>query len=104
MEKKVKLRPMGRLLNLIEVTGFKMEHQFDDLVFVNNTAFLFQFDQENADYVLLRFNSECEEDAKKEISKVLLEKSKEEEVKLVLDSDFEISQIEGKEEFQIKFQ
>lgn len=103
MENEVKLRPLGRLLNLIEVSGYKLEYQFDDLVFVDNTAFLFQFDAESADHVLLRFNANCEKDAKEGIAEQLLKNSKEEEVKLVLASDFELKPVEGKEEFQISY-
>lgn len=97
------LRPLGKLMNLIEETGFKLEYQYDDLVFVDNTAFIFQFDPESADHVLLRFNKECDVNSKQKISKGLLSKSIEEDVKLVLASDFKLKQIEGKEEFEVSF-
>lgn len=103
MTEEIKLRPLGKLMNLIEESGYKLEYQFDDLVFVDNTAFLFQFDAESAEHVLVRFNTDCDATAKEKISEGLLAKSKEEDVKLVLASDFKISQVEGKEEFEVKF-
>lgn len=103
MKEEIKLRPLGKLMNLIEEAGFKLEYQHDDLVFVNNTAFIFQFDAVSADHILLRFNAECKPESKKRLSEGLLAKSKEEDVKLVLAADFELKPIEGKQEFQLTF-
>lgn len=99
----LKLRPFGKLLNLIESSGFKVEHQFDDLVFVDNTAFIFQFDNEDPEFVMLRFNIDCKPANKEFISASLLEKSKEEDVKLVLASDYEIKENPEEETFQLIF-
>lgn len=103
MGEEIKLRPFGKLMNLIEGVGYKIEYQYDDLVFVNNTALIFQFDAKSADHVLLRFNVECDADAKEKLGETLLEKSKEEDVKLVIAGDFKLEPVEGKEEFQISF-
>ncbi len=103
MTEGLKLRPFGKLLNLIEGAGFKVEHQYDDLVFVDNTAFIFQFDNENPEFIMLRFNVDCKPDNKEFLSSALLEKSKEEDVKLVLASDYEIKENTEEETFQLIF-
>lgn len=103
MTSEIKLRPFGKLLNLIESSGFSAEYLTDDLVFVNNTAFIFQFDEEDSECVFLRFNIDCKPDSKKSLSEKLIEKSKEEDVKLILGSDFEIKENEGEESFQLIF-
>jgi hypothetical protein len=102
--KEVKLRPLGKLLNLIESAGFKLEYQHDDLVFINNTAFLFRFDEKEIELVHLHFNIDCDSEAKEKISNRLLSLSKDEEVKLIVSNNFEIQKTEeDKEEFQIIF-
>lgn len=104
METEIKLRPLGKLMNLIESSGFSIEYQHDDLVFVNNTAFLFRFDEENVSLINLHFNIECDTISKDRLSKKLLSLSKQEELNIVLSADFEIKNTNTeKEEFQIVF-
>lgn len=100
----IQLRPLGKLMNLIESGGYNLEYQHDDLVFVNHTAFIFRFDATDALLIHLHFNDECEEDMKQKIADKLLKLSKEEEVNLKLSTNFKLqSNNENKEEFQIIF-
>lgn len=104
MKEEIKLRPLGKLLNLIESNGFKVEYQHDDLVFIDNTAFLFRFDEINADQVHVHFNIDCAQPAKEKLADILLKSAKTEEVDLCLSNDFELKILEGeREEFQLIF-
>ena len=103
MKEETVLRPLGKLLNLIETNGFKVEYHHDDLVFIDNTAFIFRFDESIAELVHLHFNIECDEPSKKKLTKVFLNTANTEQVNLTVSNDFELRNVEGKEEFQLVF-
>lgn len=97
------LPPLGKLLNVIETLGYNITHQYDDLVFVDNTAFLFRFDEDN-DTIHLHFNIECDSDFKDKLSNKTIETAKNEGIdKLNCAADFKLEQKEGEEEIQIRF-
>jgi hypothetical protein len=98
-----KLVPMGKLLNLIETAGFKMEYHFDDLVFIDNTSLLFRFDLEDYETVYLHFNHECDTVAKAKLIPFLVKIAQEELLQLKLASDFTLRQKEGAEEVEVVF-
>ena len=97
------LRPLGKLMNLIEGLGYTLEYQYEDLVFVNHTAFLFCFDGQDPNKILVHFNIDCEETLKTGISGQLQQLAKKEGLKLNISSSYEIKSKEGKEEVQIIF-
>jgi hypothetical protein len=99
-----RLVPMGKLLNLIETAGYKMEYHFDDLVFIDNTSLLFRFDLEDYETVYLHFNNECNPSAKAKLIVFLLKIAIEESLKLSLSGSFSLQPKEGKEEFQVIFE
>ena len=103
MNEQVKLRPLGKLLNLIESNGFKVEYQHDDLVFIDNTAFIFRFDETDAELLHLHFNVDCAPEAKEKLTAILLKSAKKEKLTLVISGDFELKNIEDREEFQLIF-
>jgi hypothetical protein len=98
-----KLVPMGKLLNLIESAGFKLEYHFDDLVFIDNTSLLFRFDLEKANTVYLHFNIDCTNEAQKRLSIFFTEQSTKEGLELSISRPFQFKQLEGKEEISIQF-
>jgi hypothetical protein len=104
MSNEIKLVPMGKLLNLIETAGYKMEYHFDDLVFIDNTSLLFRFDLEDYETVYLHFNTECNTISKAKLTVFLLKLAIEESIKLRLSSNFILQPKEGKEEFQVLFE
>lgn len=104
MNAQIKLRPLGKLMNFIEGNGYKIEYQHDDLVFIDNTAFLFRFDEINVEKVHLQFNIDCSLPAKEKLIEILLNSAKTEKIDLSIANDFEIKSAEGKrEEFQLIF-
>lgn len=103
-QEEIQLRPLGKLMNVIELAGFNIEYQYDDLVFVNNTAFIFRFDTDEATLIHIHFNDDCKLDMKTKISNQLLSLSKQESVNLVLSNNYSIENTNTeKEEFQIFF-
>jgi hypothetical protein len=102
-EKTLHLVPMGKLLNMIEAGGFKLEYHFDDLVFIDNTSLLFRFDMEKANTVYLHFNVDCTNEAQNRLSIFFTEQSVKEGLELSISNPFQFEQIEGKEEINIVF-
>jgi hypothetical protein len=102
-EKKHYLVPMGKLLNLIEAGGFKLEYHYDDLVFINNTSLLFRFDTEKADTVYLHFNVDCAPEVQDRLAVFFMQQSAAEGLNLSLAGPFQFDQVEGKEEINIQF-
>lgn len=98
-----KLVPMGKLLNVIETAGYKLEYHYEDLVFIDNTSLIFRFNLEDYETVFLHFNNECTLQAKEQLIPFLMNIAKDEQLKLELASNFSISQKEGAEELQIEF-
>jgi len=99
-----KLRPLGRLRQAVEeATGLDITHVHEDLVFIEYAAFMFRFDLEDPDKVYLHFNRDCEAGARQQFAKALLERAKENQLVFLSSDDYELSQIEGKEEIEIKF-
>lgn len=103
MSKADKLVPMGKLLNVIETAGYKVEYHYEDLVFIDNTSMLFRFDLEDYETVHLHFNTESTEISREQLTPFLMNIAKEEKLKLAVSSNFSVSQKEGTEELQITF-
>ena len=103
MTNNAKLVPMGKLLNLIESAGFKLEYHFDDLVFIDNTSLLFRFDLADYETVYLHFNTECDAKAKAKLIPFLMKIADEELLQLQLASDFKLRQKAGEEELEVVF-
>ena len=103
MSKADKLVPMGKLLNVIETAGYKVEYHYDDLVFIDNTSMMFRFDLEDYETVYLHFNEDCTITAREQLTPFIMKIANEEKLKLVVSSNFSVSQKEGTEELQISF-
>jgi hypothetical protein len=100
---KVKFRPMGKIINIIEALGLEVNHYYDDLVFVNNSVFIVQYDDEDDCKIHIHFNKECAYEDSLKIFSAIENLSKEEGLKAVKGNIFILSQVSGKEEIQIKF-
>ena len=104
MTKESRLLPMGKLLNLIETAGYKMEYHFDDLVFIDNTSLLFRFDLNDYETIYLHFNTECNATTKAKLLIFLMKLAQEEKMLLSLANNFSLKQKEGTEEIQVEFE
>ncbi|MFA9388924.1 MAG: hypothetical protein ACERKD_03905 [Prolixibacteraceae bacterium] len=104
MSKATRLVPMGKLLNLIETAGYKMEYHYDDLVFIDNTSILFRFNLIDFETVYLHFNMECATTAREKLIPFLMNIANDEKLKLERANNFSLSQKEGTEEIEIKFE
>jgi hypothetical protein len=98
-----KLVPMGKLLNVIETAGYKMEYQYGDLVFIDNTSLLFRFDLVDYETVHLHFNTECDAGAVVKLIPFLMKLAQEEALPLKIGPDFSLRQKEGTEEIEVVF-
>jgi hypothetical protein len=103
MTNETRLVPMGKLLNLIETAGYKMEYHFDDLVFIDNTSLLFRFDLKDYETVYLHFNTECDAGAVVKLIPFLMKLAEEEALPLKIGTDFSLRQKEGSEEIEVVF-
>ena len=84
----MQMRPLGRLLNLIESTGYRAQHHYDDLVFVEHTAFFFRFDNDMVDRIHVHFNIECHQEARDVITEILMARAGDEDLELIVSEDF----------------
>lgn len=101
MINKTKLVPMGKLLNLIEAAGFKLEYYFDDLVFIDNTSLLFRFDLEDYETIYLHFNIKCVAEVQKRLCSFFVEQANSEGLFLRVSESFRFD--EGNDEIKIVF-
>ncbi len=84
----MQMRPLGRLINLIEASGYRVQHHYDDMVFVEHTAFFFRFDNDMVDRIHVHFNIECHQEAKDVIRESLMARAGDEDLELIVSDDF----------------
>lgn len=72
----IEFRPLGKVLDVIESTGFKVSYPYDDLIFVEGNAFIVQFELGSNDSLALYFNQEIEKEAIGRIESMLGSKAK----------------------------
>lgn len=96
-------RPLGKALNVAQSTSLEVTYTYDDLIFVQHNPFLLRFDEKDINTLHLHFNTDCEEDEAKKLSKVLIKAAKMEGLALVEDIEFSMEQKEGTEEIEIRF-
>jgi hypothetical protein len=51
-------KPLGDVMEIIEKSGFEITYVYDDLIFVNNLAFIIKFG-ENNDEIEIFYNADC---------------------------------------------
>jgi len=103
MTNDTKLVPMGKLLNVIETAGYKMEYHYNDLVFIDNTSLLFRFDLEDFETVYLHFNTECYVAAMVKLIPFLMGIALEESLALKLGTGFTLRPKEKTGEVEVVF-
>ena len=55
-----KERPLGEVIEVLEKIGAEISYAYDDLVFVNHSAYLIQFGEKHKD-INIFYNKECTE-------------------------------------------
>lgn len=94
---------MGITKNILESIGMEVSYAYDDLVFVNHTAFLLQFDDDNPENLKLHFNVDCEADTAENLEARLIGAAKAKNFTIEKCGKFELVQKEGVEEFEVRF-
>ncbi len=98
---KIPLRPLGKVIQVVEEMGLQVTHQYDDIVFVEHSAFMFKFsDDGNAD---LYFNVDCPAEDADKIYKTIMDLAKNNKLDVIRKGTFEMKQVEGEENIEIKF-
>lgn len=100
----IKIFPLDKVQNLVAAaTGLEVSHVFEDLVFIEHSAFLIQFDQEKNTRMNLYFNTDCSDFDSRKLSQSLHSAAQVEGVTLIPAGKFTMKQVPNKEEFTIHF-
>jgi hypothetical protein len=97
------LPPVGKVMNWLEASDFKVSYLYEDLVFVESNAFLIHFDQSEPPEVQILTNSECDSVKAAELKGLLLIEAQKHEIKPVSAGRFTLSQ-KNDEEIEIWFE
>lgn len=97
------LRPLGTAKEIINTTGLDVTYAYDDLVFVEHSPFLIQFDDDNPKNLKLYFNLDCEADAAEKLEAQLTIAATAKDFTIQKSGKFTLKQKEASEEFEVKF-
>ncbi len=97
-------RPLGKIRNIVQSTGFDISYAYDDLVFSDNSVFIIQFDDYNMSKLHLYFNTDCDKIEMLKIEQELMKASKIEDFTIINKGLFSLEQVDGKDEISIRFQ
>jgi hypothetical protein len=96
--------PLGRVMQTLEDSlGLEVTHTYEDLVFVENSAILFQFHPDDPAKVRCFFNTECDSGSTDELLKRLHWGAQKNKIEIERAGGFELRPKEGKEEFEVVF-
>ncbi|WP_005034290.1 hypothetical protein [Holophaga foetida] len=99
-----KLFDLGRVQNAVKVaTGLEVTHAYEDLVFVEQSAFLIQFDATDLKRFLCHFNEECPSADRAKLLTHLQAAALKEGLVCAEGKVFKFEQVPDKEEIQILF-
>ena len=99
----IAFRPLAEVKMMLEEIGSDVSYAYDDLVFVEHTAYLIQFDDENPQNLKLFFNTEINKVESTRIQVRLLEAAKRRKFKLLNSGYFSLKQKDDSEELDILF-
>ena len=95
-------RPLGIAKEIIQAAGMQVTYTYDDLVFIEHSPILVQFDDVNKKNLKIYFNVECEARAAEKIEKKLNDAATEREFTITNSGEFEMAQKKGVEEIEIR--
>ncbi len=96
-------RPLGKLKNVIENLDVDISHTYEDLVFLEHTAYIIRFDDKIFNNLYLHFNEECPDNDAKDIFANFKKHAVKEGFNPAMDKKFKLEQVEGKEELRLEF-
>ncbi|WP_159519351.1 hypothetical protein [Sunxiuqinia indica] len=99
----IAFRPLAEVKMMLEEIGNDVSYAYDDLVFVEHTAFMFQFDDENPENLKLYLNTEVDQKESDDIKKNLVGAAQKRKLKIVDSGYFKLKEKEDTEEFDILF-
>ncbi|MDF7801119.1 hypothetical protein P4C99_16705 [Pontiellaceae bacterium B1224] len=88
------VKPLGKITAILADLGLEVTYAYDDLVFVQHSAFLLQFTDEPTTLKLF-INTECEPDVATEVQSNMLEAHAKAGYSLIPSGQFTISENEG---------
>ena len=99
----IAFRPLAEVKMMLEETGNDISYAYDDLIFVEHTAFLIQFDDEKPAELKLFFNTEIKEDEVETIAQNLMPAAGKRKFNLINSGYFSLKEKEDSEELDILF-
>lgn len=100
----MKMRELGKLRQIVEeAVGLDVTHIFEDLVFVEMSAFLLRFDDTDFQHFFVYFSHECEREARKYLWAALSQTAKKHGMDCRDEGSFRLQGTEGREEVTITF-
>lgn len=99
----IALRPLAEVKMMLEETGNDISYAYDDLIFVEHTAFLIQFDDEKPENLRLFFNTELNKSESDSIITKLTPAAKKRKFNLINSGSFTLKEKEESEELDILF-
>jgi hypothetical protein len=101
----LKFRNLGRVRQIIEeATGLDITHSYEDLAFVEHSAFLVRFDDNDASNFFCYYNTDCPPQERVSITERLVAASEINKMKCSIAGSFTLSPVDGKDEISITFQ
>ena len=98
----MRFRPLGIAKEIIQAAGLSVTYTYDDLVFIEHSPIIVQFDDINKSNLNIYFNVDCEKTEAKKIEKKLIDAATEREFTVTISGEFEMAQKKGVEEIEIK--
>ncbi len=95
------LRPLGEIIQLAEEMSLDVTYVYDDLVFIQHNAFMFQYLDNGI--IALYFNQECPAQDAQRIETQILRLGAQKKLAIERKGTFALKQKEGEENLEIKF-
>ncbi len=99
----IAFRPLAEVKMMLEETGNDVSYAYDDLVFVEHTAFLIQFDDTSPQNLKLFFNAEIDKIESVALENKLVSAAKKRTFDLINSGYFKMEQKEDAEELELVF-
>ena len=99
----IPFRPLSDVKMILEEAGTDITYAYDDLIFVDHTAFLLQFDDDKPSNLKIYFNIDIEKTEAEQTEIKLTPLLAKRKMKLVKAGQFQLKQKEESEEIDILF-
>lgn len=96
-------RPLGKVRDIVQATGFDIAYAYDDLVFSEKSIFVIRFDEKVMEKLHVYFNIDCHKTESDIIENRLKVACKIAGFDVASVAKFSVKQLEGKEELELNF-